>query len=204
MNPQHLQASKTAFIICGALAREVVAIIDRHQWAVDVFGIKAIAHMYPAQIAQAVEARYLAIRDVYDRVLVVYGDCGTRGVLDEVLDKYGLDRLKGPHCYEMYAGQLLDELLEQEPGTFFLTDFLVRSFQGTVWRGLGLNRFPELKDEYFRNYRRVVYLSQVEDPQMQEKAGEIAAVLGLPMEIIKTGYGPFEGQLVEFMGKPVN
>src|SRR5690606_18616438 len=129
---------KIAFIICGALAREVLAIIDRHGWAVDVFGIPAIDHMYPDRIAPHVAQKFLAVREQYDDGLVVYGDCGSRGALDEFLNRHGLARIDGPHCYEMYGGALFDELMAEEPGTFFLTDFLVRGFRGTVWQGLGL------------------------------------------------------------------
>lgn len=199
MNQLSSGTENTAFIICGALAREVMAIIERHQWRADVFGIPAIAHMYPERIGPAVEKKYLAIRNIYDRVLVVYGDCGTKGTLDTVLDRYGLVRIEGPHCYEMYGGERFDALMEQEPGTFFLTDFLVRGFEGTIWRGLGLYRFPELKAEYFRNYRRLVYMSQAVDPSLDAKARDIAAVLELPLEIIHSGYGPFEDRLIRFM-----
>lgn len=155
--------------------------------------------MFPEQIGPAVEKKILDIQADYKRIIVVYGDCGTKGALDKVLDLYGLERIQGPHCYEMYGGLRFSSLMEEEPGTFFLTDFLVRGFEGTVWRGLGLHRFPELKEDYFRNYRRLVYLSQTTDSSLQVKAREIAAILDLPLEIIHTGYGPFEERLVELM-----
>jgi len=199
MTPAQSDSPRTAFIICGALAREVTAIIKRHQWQVDLSGIPAIAHMYPEQIGPAVEKKYLALRADYDRILVVYGECGTKGSLDELLDTHGLQRISGPHCYEMYGGQKFADLMEEEPGTFFLTDFLVRGFHGTVWHGLGLDRFPELQEEYFHNYRRLVYLAQTADPVLQEKAQEISARLKLPLEIIQSGYGPFEERLIAFM-----
>lgn len=199
MPPAQSGSLRAAFIICGALAREVTAIIKRHQWQVDLFGIPAIAHMYPERIRPAVEKKYLALRADYDRILVVYGECGTKGSLDELLDIHGLQRISGPHCYEMYGGQKFTDLIDEEPGTFFLTDFLVRSFHGTVWHGLGLDRFPELQAEYFHNYRRLVYLAQTVDPVLQEKAQEISARLKLPLEIIQSGYGPFEERLIAFM-----
>lgn len=193
----------TAFIICGALAREILDIIRRHGWKVDVIGVPALDHMYPERIAPDVEQRLLTLREQYDRVIVVYGDCGSRGALDEVLERYGIERVAGPHCYEMYGGQTFHELMEEEPGTFFLTDFLVRSFRGTVLKGLGLDRHPELKDEYFRNYRRIVYLVQNRDPELVEKAHQIAEDLGLPLEIRDTGYGLLEERLVAMMdGRP--
>ncbi len=189
----------TAFIICGALAREVLAIIQRQGWTVDVFGVPAIEHMTPERIAPAVERKFLAIRERYDRVLVVYGDCGTRGALDEFLVRHQLERIDGPHCYEMYGGEQFHTLMAEEPGTFFLTDFLVRGFRGTIWRGLGLDRYPELLDDYFRHYRRLVYMTQQEDESLLVKAQAIAAALHLPLEIKPTGYGLLEQRLCEWM-----
>ncbi|MCP4426545.1 MAG: DUF1638 domain-containing protein, partial [Chloroflexi bacterium] len=122
---------KTAFIMCGALAREVLDIINRHGWDVDVHGIPAIDHMFPERIAPDVEKKFQELRNKYGRILIIYGDCGTRGALDSLLHKYGLEWVDGPHCYEMYGGQTFHDLMKEEPGTFFLTDFLVRGFQGT-------------------------------------------------------------------------
>lgn len=197
-NPKQ-ENNPTAFIICGALAREVMAITRRNGWAVDVYGIAAMDHMFPEKIAPDVERKYQNIRARYQRVLVVYGDCGSRGMLDQVLEKYSLDRIEGPHCYEMYGGPKFDELMAEEPGTFFLTDFLVRGFQGTIWRGLGLDRYPELLDAYFHNYRRLIYFSQTHDDMLIDKAHEIARVLSLPLTIIHTEYGMLEQRLREWM-----
>ena len=190
---------KTAFILCGALAREVLDIIARHGWAVDVFGIPAIVHMRPERIAPEVERKLRAIRADYDRVLVVFGDCGSRGVLDALLATEGLERLDGPHCYEMYGGALFDALMNEEPGTFFLTDFLVRGFRGTIWHGLGLDRYPQLIDDYFANYRRLVYMTQSRQPELLTKAESIAATLRLPLEVRHTGYGQLETRLAAWM-----
>ena len=190
---------KSAFIMCGALAREVIAIIDRHGWDVDLVGIPAIDHMYPERIAPDVDKRFQELREQYDRILVLFGDCGSRGALDQLLERYNLERIDGPHCYEMYAGQGFQDLMDEEPGTFFLTDFLVRGFRGTILKGLGLDRYPELRDDYFRNYRRLVYLVQKEDPELLEKADRIAQELSLPLEIRYTGYGLLEQRLVTMM-----
>jgi hypothetical protein len=190
-----------AFIICGALAREVLAIIKRHRWTVDVYGIPAIDHMYPDRIAPNVERKFEAIRARYDRVLVIYGDCGTRGVLDDFLTRNNLERVAGPHCYEMYGGRLFEDLMAEEPGTFFLTDFLVRGFNGTIWRGLGLDRYPELMDDYFHNYQRLVYMTQIESPDLVEKAQQIATLLGLPLHVIHTGYGQLEDRLCNWVNQ---
>lgn len=194
-----MRRSKTAFIMCGALAREVLDIIDRHGWNADVVGVPAIDHMYPERIAPDVEKRFLELREQYDRVVVVFGDCGSRGALDALLERYGLERVAGPHCYEMYGGESFHALMEEEPGTFFLTDFLVRAFRGTILKGLGLDRFPQLKEDYFRNYKRLVYLEQVESPEMRERARQIADYLELPLEIRHTGYGLLEERLVALM-----
>jgi hypothetical protein len=189
----------TAFIICGALAREVLDIITRHNWDAKVIGIPAIDHMFPERIAPDVEKRYLEIRDQYHRVIVVFGDCGSRGALDDLLTKYRLERIDGPHCYEMYGGQTFHDLMDEEPGTFFLTDFLVRGFRGTILKGLGLDRFPQLKEDYFRNYRRLVYMVQNHDADLIERAQRIAAYLELPLELRHTGYGLLEERLVALM-----
>lgn len=185
--------------MCGALAHEVIAIIDRHGWDVDLVGVPAIDHMYPERIAPDVDKRFQELHEQYDRIFVLFGDCGSRGALDQLLERYKIERIEGPHCYEMYAGQRFQELMDEEPGTFFLTDFLVRAFRGTVLKGLGLDRYPNLRDEYFRNYRRMVYLVQKEDPALSQKAHNIARDLGLPLEIRYTGYGSFERRLVAKM-----
>lgn len=190
---------KTAFIMCGALAREVIAIIDRHGWDVDLVGVPAIDHMYPERIAPDVEKRFQELRQTYDRILILFGDCGSRGALDQLLERYDLERIDGPHCYEMYAGERFHEMMDEEPGTFFLTDFLVRGFRGTIVKGLGLDRYPELREEYFRNYRRLVYLVQFENQELIEKAHQIAEELNLPLEIRYTGYGSLEERLIAKM-----
>ena len=190
---------KTAFIICGALGREVRAIITRHGWDVDLVGVPAIDHAYPHRIAPHVEKRILELRGQYDRLIVVYGDCGSRGALDAVLDKYGVERLAGPHCYEWYGGDQFQALMDEEPGTYFLTDFMIRTFEGLIKRSMGLDRYPQLKEDYFYNYRRVVYLAQVEDDLLLQKAQEVADYLELPLEVRVTGYNRLETQLVALM-----
>jgi hypothetical protein len=196
--------SKTAFIMCGALAREVLDIIAKYGWEVDVVGVPALDHMYPERIAPDVEKRFLELKARYERIIVVFGDCGSRGTLDVVLEKYGLERLDGPHCYEFYGGQAFQELLDEEPGTFFLTDFLLRGFEGLVIKGLGLDRFPQLKEDYFRHYKRLVYLVQNEDPTLLAKAQEVADYMELPLETRHTGYGLLEERLVELMAVSPN
>lgn len=196
-----VQSTQVAFVLCGALAREVIDIARRHSWNVSCYGVDAQAHMRPERIAPLVERKLRELIPRFDRVVVVYGDCGTGGALDDVLRRYNVPRIAGPHCYEMYAGAAFDAIMDDEPGTFFLTDFLLRGFDGLVWKGLGLDRFPELKETYFANYRRVVYLVQRNDDHLAAKARAVAEQLGLPLEIRHTGYGALETRLVTLMGE---
>jgi len=190
-----------AFVLCGALAREVIAIARRHGWDVALFGVAASDHMQPVLIAPDVERRLRELIPRFERVVVLYGDCGTSGRLDEVLARYNVPRIAGPHCYEMYGGAAFDAQMAADPGAFFLTDFLVRGFEGTIAKGLGLDRFPELRDVYFANYNRLVYMVQQEDAPLIAKAQAIAATLGLPLELQRTGYGQLEQRLVELMAE---
>jgi Protein of unknown function (DUF1638) len=199
LRSQNAQLPQVAFVLCGALAREVIAIARRHGWDVALFGVAASDHMLPARIGPDVERRLRELIPRFERIVVVYGDCGTSGRLDEVLARYNVPRIAGPHCYEMYGGPAFDAHMAKDPGAFFLTDFLVRGFEGTIIKGLGLDRFPELRDVYFANYNRLVYLIQQEDAALLEKAQAIAAALGLPLELQHTGYGLLEERLVALM-----
>jgi hypothetical protein len=190
----------TALIACGAFGRELGAGKKKHGWDADVLGISVLLHNHPDQIPEAVRQRIKEVRASHDRVVVVYGDCGTGGQLDALLDQEGVQRIAGPHCYEIYGGGGFDELMAEELGTYFLTDFLVRSFDHLVVKGLGLDRFPQLRDDYFGNYRRVVYLAQRDDPALVERAQRAADFLGLPLEIRHVGYGALETRLLELMG----
>ena len=127
----------TGLIICGALGREVVDIVKKHGWDAEVVGIPAIDHVFPDRIAPHVESRIHELRGRYDRLVVVYGDCGSRGALDETLNRIGVERISGPHCYEMYAGDQFQVMMDEEPGTFFLTDFMVRTFNGLILKSMG-------------------------------------------------------------------
>jgi len=190
---------KTALIACGALAREVLALKEKHGWQVDVLGVPSLLHNEPERIPGAVRDRIRQAKEQYERVIVVYGDCGTGGMLDRMLAQEGVQRLAGPHCYEMYADGTFDQLMAEAPGTFFLTDYLVQSFDHLVLEGLGIDKRPQLRDEYFRNYTRVVYLSQRDDPALEARAQWAADSLGLPLEVRKTGYGKLESRLKELI-----
>ena len=190
---------KTALLICGALGKEVKAIVDGHGWEVDVYGVPAMHHFYPRKIVEAVERRLAELAPRYGQVVVVYGDCGTAGALDPILARYGAVQLRGPHCYEMFAGADFDRIVDERPATFFLTDWLVRNFERAVVRGLGIDRYPELKAEYFRNYTDLLYLAQFPDERLLGKAREIAEYLGLPLEVCLTGLGALETRIAELV-----
>ncbi len=190
----------TAFVICGALGKEVKDIVDRRGWDVDIYGVSALLHLYPNRIVDELREKLRALRPRYDHLVVVYGDCGMNGKLEPILDEIGAARVKGPHCYEMLAGaELFERVSEQRPGTFFLTDWLVRNFERAVVRGLGLDRHPDLIPMLFGNYDAVLYLRQMPNPRLAAKAQEIAAYLGLPLEINDVGLGELESRLADLM-----
>jgi uncharacterized protein DUF1638 len=182
---------RTLLIACGALAREIAALTRANGWsALEVRCLPAELHNRPERIAPAVQEAIRANRSRYARIFVVYGDCGTRGALDAVLAAEGVERLPGAHCYEFLATPtVFAQLSEAEPGTFYLTDFLLRHFERLVVRPLGLDRHPQLAGEYFRNYRKLVYLSQAPHAGALEAAGQIAARFGFEFEHRHTGYG---------------
>ena len=195
----------TLVLGCGALARELIELVDRNGLgdAVDVRCLPAPLHNRPEAIAPAVEAKLAELAPKYDRVFVAYADCGTGGALDKVLHRYGVERLPGAHCYAFYAGlAAFDAIAAEEPGTFYLTDFLARSFEALVIRGLGLDRHPELLASYFWGYRRVVYLSQREDPELLAMAERAAERLGLAFEHRSTGYGELGTALTRLADQP--
>jgi hypothetical protein len=180
-------ARKILVIACGALAREVLALRLEH---IDVVCLPAQLHNHPERIPEAMRAKIRANRAAYDEILCLYGDCGTGGGLDRVLKEEGVRRIEGAHCYAFYAGEeAFAEMAEEEPGTFYLTDFLVRHFDQLIIKGLGLDRFPQLRDDYFGNYRRVVHLAQFDDPGAAAKAKAAADRLGLAYERRFTGLG---------------
>lgn len=179
----------TLVIACGALARETLAVIEASGLeGIEITCVSALLHNRPERIPAAVREKIRENRERYRRILVLYGDCGTGGELDRVLAEEGVSRIEGPHCYAFYAGQeVFDALADAEPGTFYLTDFLVRQFDTLIVEGLGLDRHPELLPLYFGNYRRLVYLAQTEDPALDTAARAAAERLGLAYERRFTG-----------------
>jgi hypothetical protein len=181
--------ARTLVIACGALAREVRAVVALNGWThVDLDCVPAILHNAPSRIPDAVAAKIDAARERYDSILCLYGDCGTGGRLDRVLEARGVARIPGAHCYAFHAGlEDFAAMHAAEPGTFYLTDYLVRHFETLVVRGLGIDRHPELLETYFGNYRRVVYLAQTSDGDLDACAAAAAVRLGLDFEIRRTG-----------------
>jgi hypothetical protein len=190
---------RLVIIGCGALARELLA-LTRGLPGVRVVAVDARLHMQPGRIAGAVERRIADVRREHGsdvRIFVAYADCGTGGALDAVLEREGVERIPGAHCYEFYAGSAAYAALqEEEVGTFYLTDFLARQFDTIVYAGLGLDRHPELLPDYFGNYRRLVYLAQSDDPELTRRARAAADRLGLAFERRATGYGEL-GPVIE-------
>jgi Protein of unknown function (DUF1638) len=179
---------RISIVACGALAIHVQAVARRRGLEVEVIPLPALMHNRPGQIAPAVRE---ALTD--DVAAVAYADCGTYGALDEVLGD--IPRLVGNHCYDVIAGDAARDALEEEPGTYLLTDFLARTFEHTVMRELGLDRHPELRDAYFGHYTRVLWLAQHPTPATRAAAERAAEHLGLPLEVREVGDEPLERQL---------
>jgi len=181
-------------IACGALAREIAALRRANDWPhLEVRCLPAELHNRPERIAPAVREAIHANRGRFETIFVAYGDCGTGGALDTVLREENVERIPGAHCYEFFAGtEAFAALANEEPGTFYLTDFLLRHFDRIVIRGLGLDRHPELAPNYFGNYRRLVYLAQVDAPESIVAARAAAQRLGLAFAHRVTGYGGLE------------
>jgi hypothetical protein len=190
--------SRVLVIGCGALARELVAVIDQAGLDnVDLTCLPATLHNRPGGIPEAVRARIRAARPRYDNIFIAYADCGTGGVLDRVLAEERVERLPGAHCYEFYSGSHeFAAMMDEEPGTFFLTDFLARNFERLVWVGLGLDRHRDLLPVYFGAYKRVVYLAQTDDPTLATAGRRAARRLGLAFEIRRTGYGDLASSVI--------
>ena len=194
-------AAPVAVIACGALAGPVREIAARRGWPAEVHSLPAVLHNRPARIAPAVEQLATDLLGRGRRVAVAYADCGSYGALDGLCERLGLARLPGLHCYDVLAGPgRVAALLRAEPGTYLLTDFLVRGWSRLVLAELGLDRHPELWPDYFGHYRRLVWLAQDRDTGLDRAAAAIAASFGLPLTIVETGTGRLERALGELIG----
>jgi hypothetical protein len=192
---------KTRIIACGMIAREVLAINE--QLGTDNFDLKCLPaefHHYPVKIAPAMDKAIIQAREEgYENIIVGYADCGTCGELDKICEKHGVERIEGPHCFSFYIGN--QQFIDQDGDfitTFFITDFLARHFESFLIKPLGLDRRSELRDIYFGNYTRALYLAQTNDAELDIKAEEAAKYLGLEYERIFTGYGDLATTLAQF------
>ncbi|UCH36096.1 MAG: DUF1638 domain-containing protein [Armatimonadota bacterium] len=191
-----------ALVACGALVAEVRHIVEARGWRADFYGIPATYHMRPSQIVSAVDEQLQRIRDHYNKVIVVYGDCGTAGALDDVLRRHGVQRPSGSHCYEICCGCGFGGLLERDPTSYFLTDYLVRAWDDVVVREMGLDREPSLKETVFGGFTSVAYLRQSSDPDLLARAQRIADELGLPLSVEDVGLRELEIQLARLIQEP--
>jgi hypothetical protein len=199
--PDGTASERWAVVACGALSLSVQRVVATRGWPVDVHPLPPLLHNRPEKIAGAVEAAVHDLRPRYRQVVVAYADCGTYGALDEVCERLGLTRLRGQHCYDVYAGvERYAELMRAEPGTYVLTDFLAASFHRSVVVELGLDRYPELRQDYFGNYTRVVWLAQHPTPELTVAAQRAAQVMGLPLQQVEVGDLGLEQQLAQVLG----
>lgn len=187
-------------IACGALAREILDLKARNGWDhLALTCLPAILHVYPERITKAVEDAVAKHQQDYDQIYVVYADCGTGGLLERACERLGVEMVKGPHCYSFFEGN--DKFAnrdDDETTAFYLTDFLARQFDAFVWKPLGLDRHPELRDMYFGNYTKLVYQAQTDDPDLTRRARDCADRLGLAFERRFTGYGDLQTTLADW------
>ena len=197
LNKKFEKSDKILVIACGALAKEITALIRMNNWTqLQLRYLPAKLHNEPKNIPQNIRKYLVNAQNKFSRIFIGYADCGTGGKLDNLLEEFGVQRLPGAHCYEFFSStQTFSKMLEEEPGSFFLTDFLVKSFENLIWQGLKINRHPELLNIYFRHYKRLVYLAQTESQALQTQAKEIAQRLELNYFYRFTGYGALSPSL---------
>jgi hypothetical protein len=192
-----------ALVACGAIAQPCAELAARRGWPVDVHPLPPLLHNQPHRIADRVEELGAELSERYQAVAVGYADCGTYGAVDDVCLRHGWHRLAGLHCYDLYAGpSTVERLFEDQPGTYLLTDFLVRSFDRTVLTELGLDRHPELRDAYFAHYTRMVWLAQRPDAELHDLAKRAADRIGLPLTVVPTGHDGLERALLDVLPVP--
>ena len=191
---------RTSVIACGALGPSIREISTRRGWDLDVHLLSSLLHNRPAGIAPLAEALAVELKARGDTVVLAYADCGTYGALDELCERLNMSRLRGLHCYDVFAGaKRMREIFEREPGTYVLTDYLVRTFRSSVLRELGLDAHPELWDDYFANYREVVWLAQRPSGELNDEARAVAAMFRLPLRIVQVGTGSLEEELEQLV-----
>ena len=193
------KGGRILLIACGALAREILAVVKANKWDhMDLTCLPAKYHLYPEKITDSVEQSVLKYRDDYQSIFIVYADCGTGGLLQAKCKELGVEMIAGPHCYSFFEGNdTFAAKADEEFTAFYLTDFLVRQFDAFIWKPMGLDRHPELRDMYFGNYTKLVYQAQINDPELDAKAEACAKRLGLEYERRFTGYGDLETALTK-------
>lgn len=188
---------RIGIIACGAIVRELLAIARRQAWTFELTAVPAQLHNAPQRIAPAVAAKLDAWADRFDVILVGYADCGSGGAVEALTARYHhVVHIPGPHCYEFYGGHAFTRHSEAHPGTFYLTDFLARHFDGLVWKGLGLDRHPELLPLYFGNYTHLLYLRQSAEHDQADRARAAAARMGLHYLEMESGLDELEARVV--------
>ena len=194
---------KTLMIGCGAVAHEMVAVIKANKWDhVTLTCLPADWHNTPTKIPDGMARKIAEGREEgYDKIICLYADCGTGGMLDALLEKENVERIPGPHCYQFFATEpVFEEMMEEELGTFFLTDYFVRHFDRLIMDGFGISKHPELKDMLFSGYKRAIYLAQTKDPDLEEMAKDCAQKLELEYEYQFVGYGELETYMKDKAG----
>ena len=190
-------SNKFLILACGALSKEISTLIRINNWShIETQYLPAILHNSPEKITAELRKILLNSQANYSKIFVGFADCGTGGKIDSLIEEFGLKRLPGADCYEFFSGsKLFEKIMEDEPGTFFLTDFLVRTFEKLVWRGLMIDKKPELLNIYFKHYKKVMYLAQTDNLILQRKAKNISELLKLEYEYRLVGYGQLENSL---------
>ena len=192
--------SSVGVVACGAIAADLSAVAESRGWPVEVRPLPPLLHNHPERIAAAVETALDELGARHERLAVGYADCGTYGALDEVCERRGVPRLGGAHCYDVYAtASAMQQMFEAQPGTYVLTDFLALSFRRTILAELGLDRYPELREDYFRHYTRVVWIAQRRTPALEASARDAADALGLPLEVVDVGLTHLENELAHLL-----
>lgn len=201
-------APRVLILACGALAREIRDISRLHQLDnVTLDCLPASLHNRPRNIPEAVRKRLARCEGKYERILLGYADCGTAGELSDLCREYrangtAIEMMPGAHCYQFFAGnRRFDSMHDNDPTAFYLTDYLVKHFERIIMGGLGIEAHPELRDMYFGNYTKLIYLVQTNDPVLDEKARAAANRLGLSFERLSTGYGELETEILDLARK---
>ena len=183
-------------VACGALATHIGEIATDSGLDITIYPLPPLLHNRPEKIANEVDALLVEIKDKHTKCAVAYADCGTYGALDLVIERHNVKRLGGDHCYDIFAGrEQIQEIMAENAGSYFLTDFLVKSFHRSVIVEIGLDRYPHLRDDYFKNYTRVIWLAQTPTPELKDAAIAAAQEIGLPLETRLVGYEGLRKQL---------